>query len=104
VVFEELPEVRRLRSRYAEDALAERRVGALEVGWRELAGKQPSLWTTPDLFAAIRRIIDHERQVDLHDLLSAVRDVWRDQTLPRGREQLDMLWACLAFVRQKTKK
>ncbi|MGB6851672.1 MAG: hypothetical protein WBG49_03635, partial [Thermoanaerobaculia bacterium] len=84
--------------------LAERRLGALEAGWHELAGKQPSLWTTPDLFAAIRRIIDHERQVDLHDLLSAVRDVWRDQTLPRGREQLDMLWACLAFVRQKTKK
>jgi hypothetical protein len=69
-----------------------------------LAGKQPALWTTPDLFAAIRRIIDRQRQVDLHDLLSAARDVWRDQTLPRGREQLDMLWACLAFVRQKTKK
>jgi hypothetical protein len=52
----------------------------------------------------MRRIINRQRQVDLHDLLSAVRDVWRDQTLPRGREQLDMLWACLAFVRQKTKK
>ena len=103
-VFEELSEVRRLRSRYAEDGLAERRLGALEVGWQELAGKQPSLWTTPDLFAAMRRIIDRQRQVDLHDLLSAVRDVWRDQTLPRGREQLDMLWACLAFVRQKTRK
>jgi hypothetical protein len=104
LVFEELPEVERLRARYAEDGLAERRLGALEVAWRELAGKQPSLWTTPDLFAAMRRIIDRQRQVDLHDLLSAVRDVWRDQTLPRGREQLDMLWACLAFVRQKTKK
>ncbi|MEE9472962.1 MAG: hypothetical protein V3V82_03150 [Acidimicrobiia bacterium] len=103
-VFEELAEVRRLRSRYAEHGLAERRLGALEVGWQELAGKQPSLWTTSDLFVAMRRIIDRQRQVDLHDFLSAVRDVWRDQTLPRGREQLDMLWACLAFVRQKTKK
>ena len=54
LVFEELPEVERLRTRYAADGLAERRLGALEVGWRELAGKQPSLWTTPDLLAARR--------------------------------------------------
>jgi hypothetical protein len=103
-IFEELPEVRRLRSRYAEDGTAESRLSALEAGWLELAGKQPSLWTTPDLFAAIRRIIDHQRDVDIHELLSAVRDVWRDQKHPRGQEQVDMLWACLAFVRQKTKQ
>lgn len=101
-VFEDLPEVRKLRSRYAEDGLAEERLAALRAGWLELAGKQPSLWTTPDLFAAIRRIIDHQREVDFCHLLSAVRDVWSEQTLPRGREQLEMLWSCLAFVRQKT--
>ena len=41
---------------------------------------------------------------DQIDLLSAVRDVWRNLDLPRGRESLEVLWTCLVFVRGKTKK
>ena len=36
--------------------------------------------------------------------LTAVRDVWSNLSLPYGREQLEVLWACLEFVRKKTKK
>ena len=75
-----------------------------EAAWRELAGKQPALWTVADLFAALRRIIDNRLDVDLHDLMSAQRDVWAGMTLPHGRMQLDNLWAVLVFARQKTKK
>ena len=80
------------------------RLAALEVAWRELGGKQPALWSVADLFAALRRNIDHTLGVDVHDLLSAVRDVWAGMTLPHGRTQLDGLWAVLLFVRSKTKK
>ena len=52
----------------------------------------------------MRRIIDKKIEVDFHDLLSAVRDVWRNLDLPRGRENLEILWTCLVFVRGKTKK
>lgn len=102
--FDRLPAVRKLREVYRDPALAERRLAALRTAWVELRGLQPSLWTTPDLFAAMRRIIDRKRQVDFHDLLSAVRDVWRSLDLPSGRENLEILWSCLAFVRGKTKK
>lgn len=103
-VFAELGEVRRLRSRYSDGARQKLRLAALEVGWRELGGKQPALWTVADLFAVLRRVIDQRLQVDFHDLLSAVRDVWDALTVPHGRTQLELLWAVLLFVRQKTKK
>jgi hypothetical protein len=77
---------------------------ALRIGWQELAGKQPALWTTSDLFVAMRRIIKRDLPVDYNDLLSATRDVWRGLTLPHGRDQLETLWACLDLIRQKTKK
>ena len=62
------------------------------------------MWDVSDLFAAMRRIIDKNRDVDFHELLSAVRDVWRDLGLPRGKEQLEVLWACVDLIRRKTKK
>jgi hypothetical protein len=103
-LFAHLPAVTKLRASYRDTQLAERRLAALETAWIELRGLQPSMWATPDLFAAMRRIIDKELEVDFHDLLSAVRDVWRNLDLPRGRENLEILWASLAFVRGKTKK
>ncbi len=102
--FDRLPAVARLRERYGDGELAERRVTALRTAWIELGGRQPLLWTVPDLFAALRRIIDRKLEVDFHDLLSAARDVWAGQKLPQGKEQLEILWACLAFIRGKTKK
>ena len=102
--FEDLGEVKRLRSGYSDDEVALRRLVALEIAWRELGGKQPSLWTVADVFVALRRLIDHETKVNFHDLLSAVRDVWAGLTLPHGRTQVDNLAAVLSFVRQKTKK
>ncbi len=103
-VFDGLPEVGRLRLRYRDQELSRRRLAALRVAWRELRGKRPSLWQVPDLFAALRRIIDKKLEVDYHELLSALRDVWRDLDLPAGEEQLQILWACLSFIRDKTKK
>ncbi len=101
--FDRLPVVERLRASAPSEA-AEQRVEALRTAWQELRGKHPSLWSASDLFAALRRIIDKKRQVDFHALLSAVRDVWRNLDLPQGQEQLEVLWACLAFIREKTKK
>ncbi len=102
--FERLAEVGRLRLRYKDREVSRRRLENLKVAWRELRGRRPSLWTVPDLFAAMRRIIDKKLAVDFHELLSATRDVWRDLSLPQGEEQLEILWACLAFIRKKTKK
>jgi hypothetical protein len=42
--------------------------------------------------------------VSWYDFLTGARDVWRDSDLPFGREQLEVLWACLALVRKNTKK
>jgi hypothetical protein len=102
--FHELGEVGRLRAAYQDGKVLQDRLAALEVAWRELGGKQPALWSVADLFAALRRNIEHELGVDVHDLLSAVRDIWAGMTLPHGRTQLDGLWAVLLFVRSKTKK
>lgn len=102
--FDRLPEVGRLRVRYKDQELARRRIDALRVAWRELRGKRPNLWTVPDLLAAMRRIIDKKIEVDFHELLSAQRDVWADLSIPFGREQREILWAVLSFVRDKTKK
>ena len=102
--FHNLGEVSRLRHTYEDGKVVQNRLAALEVGWRELGGKQPSLWTVADLFAVLRRIVDLNLDVDTHDLLSATRDVWAGMSLPHGQTQLDNLWAVLLFVRQKTKK
>lgn len=102
--FERLPEVARLRRSYGDSELADRRLRALRTAWIELRGKKPTLWSVPDLFAALRRIIEKKIAVDFHDLLSAVRDIWRGMTLPQAEEQLEILWSCLSFIRDKTKK
>lgn len=102
--FDDLYEAGKLRRRYRDQETSRRRLGALEVAWEELRGKAPSLWNASDVFAALRRIIQKKRDVEFYDLLTAVRDVWRDLSLPHGREQLEVLWACLEFVRKKTKK
>ena len=104
LAFEQLPEIGRLRVRYKDQELARRRVAQLIWGWRELRGKRPALWTVSDLFAAMRRIIEKKRPVDWNDFLAAQRDVWRDLTLPFGREQIEILWACLVQMRKSTKK
>ena len=103
-VFDRLPAIAKLRRGYRDEGLARRRLEALKTAWVELRGLQPSMWATLDVFAAMRRIIDKGIEVDFHDLLSAVRDVWRNMDLPRGQENLEILWTCLAFVRGKTKK
>jgi len=102
--FDNLYEAGKLRLKYRDQELSRRRLGALEVAWEELRGKAPSLWNASDVFAALRRIIQKKRDVDFYDFLTAVRDVWSDLSLPHGREQLEVLWACLEFVRKKTKK
>ncbi|HEY7214467.1 MAG TPA: hypothetical protein VIC28_07540 [Thermoanaerobaculia bacterium] len=102
--FERLAEVGRLRVRYKDQELSRRRLHNLLFGWRELGGKRPALWTVPDLFAAMRRIIEKKHPVDWNDFLTAQRDVWRDLKLPFGREQLEILWACLVQMRKSTKK
>jgi len=104
LAFERLPEAGRLRVRYQDQELSRRRLHHLRFGWRELGGKRPALWTVPDLFAAMRRILEKKLPVDWTDFLTAQRDVWRDLTLPFGREQLEILWACLDLIRKNTKK
>jgi len=103
-VFETLPAVNRLRTGYRDQELARRRIGNLKLAWLELGGKQPSLWSVPDLLAAMRRLMDKGVEFDVYELLCAMRDVWSGMTLPFGREQLEILWACLAFIRGKTRK
>ena len=102
--FDDLYEVGRLRIQYKDQELSRRRLAALEAAWEELRGKAPSLWTASDVFAALRRIIQKKREVSFYELLTAVRDVWGNLTIPHGREQTEVLWACLEFVRKKTRK
>jgi hypothetical protein len=102
--FYALGVVSRVRDQAPSPEAGEERVEAMHVAWQELRGKHPSLWTTPDLFAAMRRIIDKKRGVSFHALLSAARDIWRGSDLPQGREQLEVLWASLDFIRSKTRK
>ena len=104
LAFDRLPEVGALRVRYKNQELSRRRLAPLRIAWRELAGRRPGIWTVADLFAAIRRIYEHNHKVDWNDLLVAARDLWRDRDLPHGREQLDVLWSCLAQIRKSTKK
>jgi len=104
LTFERLPEVGGLRIRYKNQELSRRRIAPLRLAWRELAGRRPAMWTVADLFAAMRRLYEHNAKVDWTDLLTAIRDVWRDLELPHGREQLEVLWTCLAIVRKNTKK
>ncbi|HEY2737477.1 MAG TPA: hypothetical protein VGK45_03675 [Thermoanaerobaculia bacterium] len=102
--FNRLAEIGKLRVRYKDQELARRRIEQLLLGWRELGGRRPALWSVPDLLAAMRRLIDKARPVQWHEFLSAVRDVWRDHELPFGKEQLEIWWACLALIRKNTKK
>lgn len=102
--FDRLPEVAKLRLRYRNQDLSRRRLENLRVAWRELRGKRSALWSVADLFAALRRILDRDLEVDATELLTAVRDVWRDLDLPFGQEQLHILWNCLALIRKNTKK
>jgi len=102
--FERLPEVGALRVRYKDQALSRRRLAPLRIAWRELAGRRPGIWTVADLFAAMRRMYEHNAKVDWNDFLVAIRDLWSDHDLPYGREQLDVLWSCLAQIRKSTKK
>ena len=102
--FDDLYEAGKLRLLYRDQEISRRRLGALEVAWEELRGKAPSLWNASDVFAALRRIIQKKREVDFYDLLTAIRDVWSNLSLPFGQEQLEVLWACLEFVRKKTRK
>ncbi len=102
--FDAYYEVGRLRVAYRDQELSRRRLGALRAAWEELRGKQPALWSASDLFAAMRRILEKKRDVAFYDLLTAARDVWSGLDLPHGREQLEVLWAVLNFVRSKTRK
>jgi len=102
--FHRLAEIGKLRVRYKDQELARRRIEQLLLGWRELGGRRPALWSVADLLAAMRRLIDKARPVQWHEFLSAVRDVWRDHELPFGKEQLEVWWACLALIRKNTKK
>lgn len=104
LTFERLPEVGRLRVRYKNQELSRRRLASLRWGWRELGGLRPSMWTVPDLLAAMRRVIEKKRPVDWVDFLTAQRDIWTDLSLPHGREQLEVLWASLVQMRKSTKK
>ena len=103
-VFDALGEVGRLQVAYGDQEVSQRRLDNLRLAWRELGGKQPTLWSVPDVLAAIRRLMDRKVDFDIHELLSAVRDVWRGMSIPFGRDQLEILWACLAFIRTKTRK
>jgi hypothetical protein len=103
-VFEELAEIGRLRIAYRDHDLARRRLDALRAGWRALRGKRPALWEAADFFAALRRLLEPRQVVSPYDLLSGLRDVWRTSTLPRGREQLLVMWHCLVQARRVTKK
>ena len=103
-IFESYPEIRGLRAVSAHSGAARGQTEALYIGWQELAGKQPALWTTSDLFVVVRRIIQRDLPVDFNELLSAIRDVWRGLSLPHGKDQLETLRACLDLIRQKTKK
>ncbi len=103
-VFDGLPEVKHLAQRYGNREIAEARVGAMKVAWRELRGRRPGLWQVPDLLAALRRIIDKGHEVDFNALLSGTRDLWLGMTLPIGRVQADTLWACIDLIRTGTKK
>ncbi|HEV7508214.1 MAG TPA: hypothetical protein VGS07_25250 [Thermoanaerobaculia bacterium] len=104
LTFDRLAEVGRLRVRYKDQELSRRRVEQLRLGWRELGGLRPAMWTVADLLAAMRRIIDKKRPVDWNEFLAAQRDIWRDLALPHGKEQTEVLWNCLVQMRKSTKK
>ena len=104
LAFDDLYEVGRLRVQYKDQELSRRRLAALEVAWEELRGKAPSLWSASDVFAALRRVIQKKREVSFYELLTVIRDVWSNLRIPHGKEQTEVLWACLEFARKKTRK
>ena len=102
--FDSLAAIKRLRAQYGESETSAARVGQLKQAWLALAGKSPSLWTADDLFVAMRRMLASGDKPEYHEMLSAARDLWRGHKLPLGQEQLELLWVCLDFAREKTKK
>lgn len=104
LVFHRLPEVGGLRVRYRNQELSRRRLHHLRFAWMEMGGRRPAMWNVADLFAAMRRIYEKNHPIQWTELLTAVRDVWRDSGLPFGQEQLEGLWACLVVIRKNTKK
>jgi hypothetical protein len=103
-VFDALPEIGRLRVLYRDHDLSQRRVEALRAGWRALRGKRPGLWEAADFYAAYRRLLQQKIAVSAYELLTALRDVWRTGSLPRGKEQLVIQWHALVQARRVTKK
>lgn len=98
LAFDRLPEVGRLRVRYKNQELSRRRLAQLRLVWEELGGRRPADWTVADLFTAMPGIVrreGHGRPVDWTELLSALRDVWRDLELREARERLTALGRCL---------
>ena len=69
-----------------------------------MRGKRPGLWEAADFYAAYRRLLQQKIAVPAYELLTALRDVWRTGTLPRGKEQLAIQWHCLVQARRVTKK
>jgi hypothetical protein len=101
LAFDRLPEVGRLRVRYKNQELSRRRLAQLRLVWEELGGRRPADWTVADLFTAMPGIVRREgrgRPVDWTELLSALRDIWRDLEPGEARERLTWLGRCLTRI------
>ena len=98
--LDRLPEIGRLRVRYKNQELSRRRVAQLRLVWEQLGGRPPADWTVADLFTAIPRILESGRPVDWTELLSALRDIWRDLEPREARERLTLLGRCLTRIAQ----
>ncbi|HVR98086.1 MAG TPA: hypothetical protein VMW27_15820 [Thermoanaerobaculia bacterium] len=104
MALDRLPEIGRLRVRYKNQELSRRRVAQLRLVWEELGGRPPADWTVADLFTAMPGIIERGergRPVDWTELLSALRDVWRDLEPREARERLTLLGRCLTRIAQR---
>ena len=98
LAFDRLPEVGRLRVRYKNQELSRRRLAQLRLVWEELGGRRPADWTVADLFTAMPGIVRRGRPVDWTELLSALRDIWRDLEPREARERLTALGRCLTRI------
>ncbi len=100
LAFDRLPEVGRLRVRYKNQELSRRRLAQLRLVWEEMGGRRPADWTVADLFTAMPGIVRRGRPVDWTELLSALRDTWRDLEPGEARERLTLLGRCLTRIAQ----
>lgn len=100
LAFDRLPEVGRLRVRYKNQELSRRRLAQLRLVWEELGGRRPADWTVADLFTAMPGTVRRGRPVDWTELLSALRDIWRDLERREARERLTALGRCLTRIAQ----